>query len=34
MIDPTQFDRMINTAYIIATALYGAIGVAGTSSFR
>jgi hypothetical protein len=32
MIDPTQFDRMIDTAYVITTALYGAIGVAGASS--
>ena len=29
MIDPTQFDRMIDTAYVIATALYGVIGFAG-----
>lgn len=30
MIDPTQFESMIDTAYFIATALYGVIGVAGT----
>lgn len=32
MIDPTQFDRMIDTAYLITTTLYGVIGVAGTSN--
>ena len=29
MIDPTQFDRMIDMAYVITTAIYGTIGVAG-----
>lgn len=33
MIDPSQFDRMIDTAYLIATTLYGFIGVAGALSF-
>lgn len=33
MIDPTQFDRMIDTAFVIATSLYGVIGIAGTSHF-
>ena len=34
MTDPTQFDRMIDTAFVIATTLYGIIGVAGTLRFR
>ncbi|KAF9654342.1 hypothetical protein BDM02DRAFT_3085571, partial [Thelephora ganbajun] len=33
MIDPTQFNRMIDTAYIITTTLYGVIGVAGYCMF-
>ena len=33
MIDPTQFDQMIDTAYIIATTLYGVIGIAGALGF-
>lgn len=33
MVDPTQFDKMINTAYFIATALYGIIGAAGYCMF-
>jgi vesicular inhibitory amino acid transporter len=33
MIDPSQFDQMIDTAYLIATTLYGVIGVAGASGF-
>lgn len=33
MIDPTQFDRLIDTAFMIATSLYGVIGFAGMSSF-
>jgi len=33
MIDPSQFDRMINTAFVIATSLYGVIGVAGYTMF-
>lgn len=33
MIDPTQFDRMIDIAYMITTAIYGAIGMAGAPGF-
>ena len=33
MDDPTQYERMIDTAYSIATGLYGIIGVAGTLFF-
>lgn len=33
MIDPSQFDSMINIAYAIATVLYGVIGVAGYCMF-
>lgn len=33
MIDPTQFDKMITQAFIVATSLYGIIGVAGYTMF-
>ncbi|KAF9452603.1 hypothetical protein P691DRAFT_660426 [Macrolepiota fuliginosa MF-IS2] len=29
MVDPTQFDTMINWAFVVATLIYGAIGYAG-----
>ncbi|KAI0793422.1 transmembrane amino acid transporter protein-domain-containing protein [Abortiporus biennis] len=33
MIDPSQFDKMINYAFIVATAIYTVIGVAGYMMF-
>ncbi|KAI0724468.1 transmembrane amino acid transporter protein-domain-containing protein [Cerioporus squamosus] len=33
MIDPTQFDEMINWAFAIATGIYGLLGVAGYIMF-
>lgn len=33
MIDPTQFDEMINWAFVIATGIYGLLGVAGYIMF-
>ena len=33
MIDPTQFDGMITQAFIVATSIYGVIGVAGYTMF-
>lgn len=33
MIDPTQFDTMIDYAFLVATLVYGAIGVAGYLMF-
>ena len=33
MIDPTQFDGMITQAFIVATSIYGIIGVAGYTMF-
>lgn len=29
MIDPTEFDRMINWAFVVATVIYALIGYAG-----
>ena len=33
MVDPTQFDEMINWAFAIATGIYGLLGVAGYIMF-
>ena len=33
MMDPTQFDEMINWAFAIATGIYGLLGVAGYIMF-
>ena len=33
MVDPTQFDEMINWAFAIATGIYGLLGVVGYIMF-
>ena len=33
MVDPTQFDEMINWAFVIATGTYAVLGVAGYVMF-
>lgn len=33
MVDPSQFDKMIDYAFLVATAVYATIGVAGYLMF-
>ena len=33
MVDPMQFDGMITQAFVVATSIYGIIGVAGYAMF-